>query len=217
MTTLLLAGATGLVGGRALSLLLDDRRVTQIVAPTRRPLPSHAKLRNPLVETDTLPASAEWWAVDGAICALGTTRAKAGSAAAFRAIDHDYVLAMARAAKAHGCRRFALTSSMGANARAPFLYARTKGEVEQALAELGFPSLIIVRPGLLGGARGEHRPLEKAAERLLALAAPILPAAARISPAETVARLLVEAAISGADGRHVVTAADISRAASMRA
>jgi len=217
MTTLLLAGATGLVGSHALSLLLADGRVTQIIAPTRRPLPAHPRLHNPLVEADSLPSSADWWSVDGAICALGTTRAKAGSAAAFRAIDHDYVLEVARAVKARGCPRFALTSSMGANARAPFLYARTKGEVEQAVAGLGFPSFTIVRPGLLGGARDEHRPLEKAAERLLALAAPILPAGARISPAETVARLLVEAAISGAGGRHILTATDISRAASIRA
>lgn len=212
MTTLLLSGATGLVGAHALSLMLADARVMQVVAPTRRALPSHAKLRNPLVDADALPAGADWWAVDGAICALGTTRAKAGSAAAFRAIDHDYVLEVARRVRAHGCRRFALVSAMGANAASPFLYPRTKGAVEKAVAGLGFPSLTIARPGLLGGTRAEHRPLEKAAERLLAFAAPILPAAARISPAATVARLLVDAAIDGTDGCHVLTAADIGRA-----
>ncbi|MET0249930.1 MAG: NAD-dependent dehydratase [Sphingobium sp.] len=216
MTTLLLSGATGLVGAQTLALLLADARVTHIVAPTRRALPPHPKLENPLVEADALPTGADWWAVDGAICALGTTRAKAGSAGAFRAIDHDYVLEVAAQVKARGCRRFALVSAIGANAASPLLYPRTKGEVEQAVVRLGFPSLTILRPGLLGGARAEHRPLEKAAERFLAFAAPILPAAARINPATTVAHLLVEAAIGGTEGRHMVTAADISRAASVR-
>lgn len=212
MTTIFLSGATGLVGGHALTLLLADARVTQVIAPTRRPLPPHPSLHNPLVEAEALPIGAEWWRADGAICALGTTRAKAGSVAAFRAIDHDYVLDVARHVRKAGARRFALVSSVGANARAPLLYSRTKGEVEQAVTALAFPSLTIVRPGLLGGARKEHRPLERAAERLLTLAAPLLPPAARISPAATVARLLVDAAITAADGRHVVTAADISRA-----
>jgi len=211
MTKILLAGATGLVGGEALNQLLADERVTELVAPTRRPLPPHPKLRNPLTDQTSLPLDASWWHVDGAICALGTTRAKAGSAAAFRAIDHDYVLAVGRQARASGATRFALTSSMGADARVPFLYSRTKGEVEQAIAQLGFPSLTIVRPGLLGGQRAEPRPLEQALEKLLRIAAPVLPASARISPAATVARILVEAAIKGKDGSHLVNSAQIAR------
>lgn len=53
MTTIFLAGATGLVGGIALTLMLDDDRVTQVVAPTRRPLAPHSKLLNPLVDSGT--------------------------------------------------------------------------------------------------------------------------------------------------------------------
>ncbi|TXC71146.1 NAD-dependent dehydratase [Sphingomonas ginsenosidivorax] len=213
MTTILLAGATGMVGAATLALLLADERVDHVVAPTRRPIPPHAKLRNPIMTSDDLQPDAAWWTVDGAISALGTTRAKAGSAAAFRAIDHDYALAVARQVRARGATRFALTSSMGADARSRFLYPRTKGELEQAVERLGFRSLTLVRPGFLGGDRAEHRPLESVLGSLLRIAGPVLPPAARISPAATVAELLVEAALNGAPGCHVVTARMIALAA----
>jgi uncharacterized protein YbjT (DUF2867 family) len=160
MTKILLAGATGLVGGDVLSRLLRDERVSQVVAPTRRPLAPHPKLLNPIADSNDLPLDAEWWSADGAICALGTTRAKAGSAAAFRAIDYDYALAIAARVREGGAARFALTSSVGADARSRFLYTRTKGELEDAIAKLGFPSLTIVRPGFLDGNRSENRPME---------------------------------------------------------
>lgn len=216
MTKILLAGATGMVGAAALGLLLRDDRVGRVVAPTRRPLQPHAKLLNPIIDGTDIPDGADWWAADGAICALGTTRAKSGSAAAYRAIDHDYALAVATRVRAGGAGRFALVTSMGADARSWFLYTRTKGELEDAVYRLGFPSLTIVRPGFLGGERGEHRPLERELGALLRIAAPILPAGARTSPAATVATLLVEAALTGGPGRHIVTSARIARAAEDR-
>jgi uncharacterized protein YbjT (DUF2867 family) len=209
---ILVAGATGLVGAAALERVLADARVTRVVAPTRRPLPPHAKLLNPIATSTDLPGAGEYWAVDGAICALGTTRADAGSAAAFRAIDHDYALAVATHVRRGGATRIALTSSMGADPRSRFLYPRTKGELEDAIDRLGFSSLTILRPGFLGGERGVHRPMERIMGRVLRLAAPVLPAGARISPASTVAALLVEAAMDGGPGRHIVTSRDIALA-----
>jgi len=213
MTKLLLAGATGLVGGHALTLLLEDARVTQVVAPTRRPLTPHTKLLNPIVTSTNVPVDATWWAVDGAICALGTTRAQAGSAEAFRAIDYDYALAIAVQVRKGGGTCLALTSSLGANARSRLLYPRTKGELENAIGDLNFESLTIVRPGFLGGQRSERRPMERIMGTLLRAAAPILPAGARISPASKVAAILVEAAIRGTAGHYIITSADISGAA----
>ena len=210
MTRLLLAGATGLIGSGVLKLILGDERVTQVVAPTRRPLAPHPKLLNPIADSTTLPRDAAWWAVDGAICALGTTQAQAGSAAAFRAIDHDYALAIATQVRKGGADRFALTSSLGANARSRFLYLRTKGELEDAIRRLDFRSLTILRPGFLGGDRTDVRPAERIISTILRVAAPILPASARISPASTVAALLVKSVIDGADGTHVISSADIA-------
>lgn len=216
MTKLLLAGATGLVGSEALKLLLAHERVAQVVAPTRSALPPHAKLLNPITTIAALPRDADWWDVDGAISALGTTRAKTPSDPEYRAIDHDYPLAIATLVRERGATRFALTSSMGANARSRVAYTRTKGELEDAIDRLGFPSFTIARPGFIGGSRREHRSMEQAINAILRIAAPILPASARTNPASTIAALLVEAALDGAMGKRIIDAAEITRTAEGR-
>ena len=147
MTRILIAGATGLVGGHVLSRALADDRIDSVIAPTRRPLATHHKLTNPVLDFSRLPADADWWAVDGVVCSLGTTRASAGSAEAFRAVDFGLQLAVARHTRDHGAERFALTSSMGADPGSRFLYLRTKGELEVAVTHLRWRSLTIVRPG----------------------------------------------------------------------
>lgn len=212
MAKILLAGATGLVGGHALRQALADDRVTQVVAPTRRALEPHPKLLNPVDRSGDLPLDAPWWAVDGAVCAIGTTRAKTPSAAAYRAIDFDYALAVATQARASGATRLALVTSMGADPRSRFRYTRIKGELEEAVRHLGFPSLVIARPGFLGGTRHEARATERLVGAVLRFAAPILPAGARISEANMVAALLVTAAIAGEAGTRVIGSADIARA-----
>lgn len=214
MTRLLLAGATGLVGGEVLRLALADERITRTVAPTRRPLPQHDKLMNPIVEAGNFTPDADWLAVDTGICAIGTTRAKTPSRADYRAIDLDYPLAIAAAIRERGATRFALTSSMGADPASRFFYTRTKGELEEELRVLDFPSLTIVRPGFIGGDRPEHRSLEGLMGGLLRLAEPLLPAIARISPADLIASILLNAVCEELLGVHLVEAAQIARMAS---
>lgn len=161
MADLLVLGATGLVGSHVLKLALADDRVDRVIAPTRRPLPAHTKLLNPIVDLGKGLPEADWWTVDGVICAIGTTRKTAGSDEAFRAVDFDIPLAVAKKTRENGAGSFALNSSIGANATSRLLYTRTKGELENALRGLGFPSLTILRPGVLGGKRGEFRLGEK--------------------------------------------------------
>lgn len=209
MSRILIAGATGLVGRHVLSQAIADRRVDSIVAPTRRPLPPHPKILNPVSDMTVLPADADWWKVDGVVCSLGTTRANAGSADAFRAIELDLQLAVARHARTHGAERFALTSSTGADPRSRFLYMRTKGEVEQAIAHLGWPSLTIVRPGAILGHRDEVRKGERFGIALLRVLGPIVPRSYRGNQARDIAAALLEGALTGPPGTHVVRARDI--------
>jgi len=203
MTTLMLVGTTGLVGGAVLRQAQADARVTRIVAPTRRKLPPHPKLENPLVDFEHLPVDAAWWAVDGVICTLGTTIRKAGSQEAFRRVDQDYPLAVAKLARQSGARAFALNSATGADPRSRFFYNRVKGEVEAAIRGVGFPSLTIVRPALIGGDRDEFRLAEFVAMRLLRLAEPLLPRRYRVVPHERIATALLEAAITAPSGEHL--------------
>ncbi|BDA83265.1 hypothetical protein Sa4125_08070 [Aureimonas sp. SA4125] len=201
---LLLVGSTGLVGGFVLAEALADIRFNSVVALTRTPLPPHAKLLNPVVDFDALPADAPWWDVDAAICTLGTTRRRAGSDAAFTRVDHDYPLAVARLARRHGAGTFVLNSALGADPRSRLLYSRTKGELERDLASLGFGSLTLVRPGLIGGDREERRMAESLASTVLGVLSPLLPARYRINPAPTIAAALLDAAAAALPGRQVV-------------
>lgn len=210
MSTILIAGATGLVGRIALAKALDHPRVPRVVAPTRRALPAHPGLINPIVDYEALPADADWWRVDAVICALGTTRAKAGSAEAFYRVDHDYPLTVARHARAHGARAFALVSAIAADAGSRLLYNRTKGEVEASIGALDYPSYTIVRPGLIGGKRDEFRPMERVSDVILTVLGPVLPRQWRISPAANIAAALIEAALEARPGRHVVSAAALA-------
>src|ERR1700678_2889528 len=146
MAVLLLAGATGLVGESVLRQALADSRVSKVVAITRKPLPPQDGLENPLVDFDALPEDAPWWNVDAGICTLGTTMRQAGSHQAFRKVDVDYPLAVARLLHQHGAKSFAFNSSIGANPKARAFYMRVKGEVEQRLIAGGFPSLTLCAP-----------------------------------------------------------------------
>lgn len=201
---LILAGATGLVGRHVLARALKDPRVTHVVAPTRRPLPAHPKLDAPLVDFDAMPADAPWWRADAVICALGTTMKTAGSRDAFRRVDHDYPLAIADLARRHGTLVYVLNSAMGANAQSRVFYNRVKGELESALRTLGFPSLTLVRPGLIGGDRDERRLGETLATHLLRTLHPLLPTKWRINPAERIADALLRAALDPPAGVHVI-------------
>lgn len=203
----LLLGATGLVGGHVLDQALRDPRVGEVIAPVRRAIPARDRLRVVRIDYENLPDADEWWAADAVICALGTTRRKAGSAHAFRHFDHDRVVAALRLARAHGTPTLALVSAAGASNRSPFLYSRVKGETEQDVATLDFPSLTIVRPGLIGGERSESRTAERFAVAAARLAGPLLPVAWRINPAARIANCLIEAALASTPGRHVVGSA----------
>lgn len=204
---LLLAGATGLVGSHVLRLALADTRITQVSAPVRRALSTtHAKLLAPVVDYDALPEDAGWWQADAVICALGTTMKVAGSEAAFRKVDHDYPLAVARCARAQGTPTYVLNSAAGADAQSRFFYNRVKGELELALAQLGFASLTCARPGLIGGKRNERRPAERAAIAALTALGPLLPRRWRLCPAQTIAQAMLDAALQARPGMHVLPA-----------
>ncbi|CTP89296.1 NAD-dependent epimerase/dehydratase [Xanthomonas translucens pv. poae] len=202
---ILLAGATGLVGAQVLAQLLAAPDCRAVVAPTRRALDRvHPKLHNPLVDFEPLPAQAPWWQADAAICALGTTMQQAGSRDAFRRVDHAYPLAIARLARQHGASAFALNSAMGADPESWVFYNRVKGELERDLQALDYPSLTLVRPGLIGGARAQPRAAERLAGALLQVLGPLLPRRYRINPAARVAAALVDSALRPRAGCHVI-------------
>lgn len=160
----LLAGATGLVGSRVMRLVPEHPWV-QLVALTRREVPIPPGIRMEMMIADPSGWSEAVAAIapDAVICALGTTWRSAGrSEDAFRAVDHDLVLKLAKAAKEAGAGNFVLVSSAGANPHDTTFYLRVKGEVEAAIGKLKFRRFDVLRPGLLRGSRGgDGRVLER--------------------------------------------------------
>lgn len=210
-TSVLLAGGTGLVGRALLPILLDDgRRTVRLLLrrPAAEPLPAGARAL--VVDFAALPPLPS---ADEACCALGTTLRQAGSKAAFRAVDHDAVLAFARAARAAGVRRLAVVSALGADPASGSFYNRVKGETEQALQQLGFESLVIARPSLLDGQRSSLGQPARPAEALaLAATRPIarwLPKAWRPITPRQVARAMVRALALARPGVTVLSSSDM--------
>jgi uncharacterized protein YbjT (DUF2867 family) len=192
--TVLLAGATGLVGGQILRALLADETVAQVHALSRRPLDiRHPRLQVHLVEFGRLP---ELPRADEAYLALGTTIKVAGSQQAFRAVDLDANLAVARAAFAAGVRRIGLVSAAGANARSSVFYNRVKGKLEEALEAMDLAALVIAQPSLLldrrDGLGQPPRLGERIAIPIAKLLAPVVPGPYRPVHARAVARALVK-------------------------
>jgi uncharacterized protein YbjT (DUF2867 family) len=208
---LLLLGATGLVGCYVLTLALSDSSFSEVVAPTRRPLEPNSKLVNPIASRleALLPALMSYHP-NAVICALGTTQAKAGSKQAFRYVDHDLPIAFGKAAYAEGVETYAVVTAMGASIDSRSFYYRTKGEVEQGIQKIGFRSLTICRPSLIGGERNETRRAESAALALVRVVAPILPKKFRVNPAQVIAASLLDAAIAAKTGCQWIHAEEMN-------
>lgn len=203
---LLLLGATGLVGSHVLRQALADSRISKVIAPTRRKLVEDPKLETVIIDFDHVsPGQFSSWNVDAVICALGTTIKTAKTKEAFIKVDKDYPLTFAQLAKDNGVGTYVLNSAMGASQTSVIFYNRIKGEVEEGLKELGFNSLTIVRPGLIGGDRKEHRLGEEIAKSILSVLAPVIPKSMRVNPASQIAKAMLEAAIKGGPGIHTIT------------
>jgi uncharacterized protein YbjT (DUF2867 family) len=217
----LVAGATGMVGGLLLDTLLDAPDYGRVFALTRRPLGrEHPRLANRVVVFGRMAEQLKGLVPNDAYCCLGTTIAQAGSQEAFREVDLDAVLTFAQAARSLGATRFIVVSSVGADTRSKKFYLRTKGEMEDAVTAVGFPSVDILQPSLLLGARKQVRPVELLGSVLAPVINPFLGGKREIYraiPAATVAKGMLGAARRGGRGVYRYTYPAIQQLAASRA
>lgn len=172
----LLFGATGLIGTHLLHQALALPGIAHVTAVSRRPMPVRSPKMTNLVASDGASLPGYDWpqTPDVAFCCLGTTIRAAGSREAFRAVDHDLVLHGAEWARRTGVAHFLLVTAIGADPRSPAFYSRVKGEVEQAVAALGFERFSVFRPSLLLGERDEHRTGEAVFGRMMPWFSPLM-------------------------------------------
>jgi uncharacterized protein YbjT (DUF2867 family) len=210
--TALIAGASGLVGGECLQRLLASDAYASVTIVTRRSLgkaAKHPQAREVIVDFEKLDRVRADLRADHVFCALGTTIRKAGSQARFRQVDFEYSRRLAELALANGAKHFSLVSALGASSKSGVFYSRVKGELEDALCAMGWPSLCLLRPSVIAGDRQESRPLERLGETLLRFG----PATYRPVAAGRIAAAMIATALREPRGVTIIESREISRVA----
>jgi len=175
MRSALLVGATGLVGSRLLTRLIAHPEYERVTAWVRRPVSLEIhKFAQVAVDFERLQEHAHDVSAEDVYVALGTTIKTAGSQEAFRRVDHDYPLELARIALRQGAKRFLMVTALGADAQSRVFYNRVKGEVETDIRTLGLPKVWFFRPSLLIGNRVESRSGERVGVAVGKVIAPLL-------------------------------------------
>lgn len=164
--TALVLGASGLVGNELVKILIQQNNYEKIHLLVRGPIDIIDPLCEPhVVDFDHLDNHKELFHVTDVFCCLGTTIKKAKTKEAFRKVDYEYPIEAAKIASASGVKKFLIITAMGSNAKSLVFYNQVKGQLEEALIKLDFPSIHIFRPSLLLGERKEFRFGEKVAEK----------------------------------------------------
>ena len=210
-----LAGASGLIGGHLLTLLLEDEEYDEVHLLLRKPLTiEQKKLRQHVVDFDHLKDLTDVPNANDVFCCLGTTMKRAGSKDAFEKIDHHYPVEYARLASQNNAERFFLVTSIGSSSTSSFFYLRMKAKTEQVIKSLPFRAVHIFRPSMLLGQRSEFRwedvvipPLMK----MFSLALFGRWRKYRAIHARTVAHAMLLAAKSDASGIHVYDSDEIRK------
>lgn len=188
----MIVGATGLIGGQLLELLLADDRYSKVTALSRKPLSiNHFKLDNVVVDFNRLSEYFDRLSADDVFCCLGTTMKQAGSPEAFRKVDFEYPLEIAKIAKGLGAKQFLIITALGASKKSSFYYNKVKGEVEEAIGNQGFESYHIFRPSFLQGKRIESRAGEEATKVFFSIFGFLVPKKFKAIDSNKVARAML--------------------------
>jgi uncharacterized protein YbjT (DUF2867 family) len=206
----LLAGTTGLIGSQLLDLLLQSSEYEKVIAISRKPLDkTHPKLNNLVCELNELQSHASELKADDVFCCLGTTMKNAKTKEAFRAVDFDAPLTLAKIAKKNGAKQYLIISALGAKKDSGIFYNKVKGEVEGAIAQVGFDSFHIFQPSLLTGPRKEQRTGEEAAQVFYKIFGFLIPKKYASIESIKLARAMVVFAKESKKGRFVRSSAEL--------
>lgn len=204
MSTILVAGATGLVGRACVEAAQRDPRIDRTIVLTRRALDlSHSKVYQWVAPDGQLLSGLRNERVDSVLCCLGTTIATVkGDKQAFIHVDKDLVVGIGQWAKVNNVPAFCVVSAIGADENSRIFYSRVKGEMESALIDIGLPQLHIFQPSMLTGPRQEARMGERVGIALGKVFSPLLFGSMskyRPMPHDVLAKAMINAAL-GAPG-----------------
>jgi len=209
--SIIIIGATGLVGSEILKQALHDPRFSIVKSFTRKPTGlKHAKHVEFIVDFNSIDSWKHDLTGDILFSAMGTTRSLAGSIEGQRTVDYDYQFQVAKAACENGVKNFVLISSIGANpdSRAP--YTKMKGELDRDVQKLGFQRTLVLRPGPLEGPRGIPRFSEKVLTTITYTISRVgILKSLRPVSGKHVAHVAIESALSAGPGHRILEAMEI--------
>jgi uncharacterized protein YbjT (DUF2867 family) len=211
MKTALLAGSTGLIGKLLLQRLLESSRYSKVIALTRQDLPAHPRLVQIKTEFEKVRESAGDLKADDVFCCLGTTMQKAGSKENFYKVDFEYPLLLSKISLSLGAKQFLLVSALGADKTSSIYYNKVKGEIEEAIVQVGFEAVHIFRPSLLLGPRAEKRAGEDTAKLLYKILGFLIPKKYKAIDAVKVARAMIHASEKDQKGVFTHESAELQR------
>lgn len=210
MKTALVAGSTGLIGNQLLQLLLNDDYYNSVKAISRTPLEvSHPKLENIVLDFDRMTEYHDRLKAEDVFCCLGTTIKKVKTKEKFRKVDFEYPVELAKLTKANGTEQYLLVSALGADKNSKIFYNQVKGEVEEAIDQVGFKSYSIFRPSLLMGDRKENRSGEEAGKVFFKYFGFLVPKKYKGIDSIKVARAMQRIAAQNLSGKHIHESAEL--------
>lgn len=210
----LLAGASGLVGGCLLQLLTESNQIEKIVLLSRKATKhSHPKITEYLVDFDAPNSYASLVIGDLVFCCLGTTIKVAGSQQNFIKVDCTYPIDMAKAAKANKVPAFHLVTALDANASSSIFYNRVKGQVQDAIAAIGFDVCCFYQPSMLLGERTSKRPAERVGQKMMVFLDFLIPARYKAISGISVAQAMLRLALTPKQGLQIIPSDELSKLA----
>jgi uncharacterized protein YbjT (DUF2867 family) len=212
MKTALIAGASGLIGRELIQRLItaDHYQLIYLISRRKSGL-VHEKIRELVIDFEKIDQLSFEVPVDDLFCTLGTTMKQAGSREKFKKVDYEYIVAFARLGKSIGASKFLVISSMGANPKSSVFYSHIKGLTEEALINIGFNELVILRPSLLLGERSEIRFAEKLSGIFMKILNILIPDNYKAVQAEKVAEFMLKMALKPNVPVSVIKSGEILR------
>lgn len=190
--TAILLGATGLVGGHLLELLLEDGDFDRVIIFGRSSAGvNHPKIEEHLIDLFQLGNYERQFQGDALFCCIGTTKAKTPKKEQYKRIDHGIPVAAAQLAKTKDVPTIAIVSSMGADPDSRIFYNKVKGQMERDVLALQIPHTYLLQPSLIGGDRKEKRTGERLAKKLVGFFGFLLPERYKMIHPQAIAKAML--------------------------
>jgi uncharacterized protein YbjT (DUF2867 family) len=212
MRTAIVAGATGLVGRELVQKLISsDQYKTINILSRKKSGIVNEKIKELVIDFDNISQLKFDEPIDDVFCTLGTTMKQAGSRRNFKKVDYEYVVAFANLGKKSGASKLLVVSAMGANPKSSIFYNQVKGMTEEALKNIGYKELVIVRPSLLLGERSEMRTGEKLSGFIMKTLNFLIPDNYKAISAEKVAESMLKMALKPTGNVSIVKSGKMLR------